>query len=76
VTITPQARIAAILDRVMPNIFGRIMMLSARLLPLPTGTSGDEAWTGGEAQPGALPRAATVLADRAARHNNELFITS
>jgi len=52
------------------------MMLSARLLPLPTGTSGDEAWTGGEAQPGALPRAATVLADRAARHNNELFITS
>ena len=75
-TITPQARIAAILDRVMPNIFGRIMMLSARLLPLPTGTSGDEAWTGGEAQPGALPRAATVLADRAARHNNELFITS
>jgi short-subunit dehydrogenase len=75
-TITPQARVAAILDRIMPNAFARMMMLSARLLPQSTGTSGDEAWTGREAKPGALPRAVTVLADRAARRNNELFITS
>jgi NAD(P)-dependent dehydrogenase (short-subunit alcohol dehydrogenase family) len=75
-TITPQARFAAILDRVVPNTFGRMVMLSARLLPQPTGASGDEARTGREARPGALPRAVTVLADRAARRNNELFITS
>jgi NAD(P)-dependent dehydrogenase (short-subunit alcohol dehydrogenase family) len=75
-TITPQARLAAIFDRVMPNVFGRMMMLSARLLPSPAGASGDEAWTGREAKPGALPRAVTVLADRAARRNNELLITS
>jgi NAD(P)-dependent dehydrogenase (short-subunit alcohol dehydrogenase family) len=74
-TITPQARFAAILDRVMPNTFGRIMMLSAYLLPGPVGTSGNEAWTGAEAKPRALPRLVTMLADRAAVRNNELLMT-
>jgi NAD(P)-dependent dehydrogenase (short-subunit alcohol dehydrogenase family) len=74
-TITPQARLAAIADRLMPNTFARMMALSARLLPAPAGTSGDEAWTGAEAKSGALPRAVTVLADRAAVRNNELLMT-
>ena len=74
-TITPQARLAAILDRVVPNTFGRIMNMAVRLLPGPTGRSGDEAWTGGEARPAAMPRFVTVLADRAAVRNNELLMT-
>lgn len=74
-TITPQARIAAILDRLMPNTFGRAMTLAARVLPEPAGPSGDEAWSGRDARPAALPRLVTVLGDRAARRNNELLMT-
>ena len=74
-TITPQARMAAILDRLMPNTFGRAMMTAAQALPRPAGLSGDEAWPGREARPAKLPRLATVLGDRAARRNNELVLT-
>jgi hypothetical protein len=74
-TITPQARFAAILDRLMPNTFGRMMNAAVRLLPGPAGRSGDEAWTGGEARPAALPRFVTALADRAAVRNNEVLLT-
>jgi NAD(P)-dependent dehydrogenase (short-subunit alcohol dehydrogenase family) len=74
-TITPQARFAAILDRLMPNTFGRMMTLATRALPSPAGLSGDEAWPGREARPATLPRLATALGDRAARRNNELLLT-
>jgi NAD(P)-dependent dehydrogenase (short-subunit alcohol dehydrogenase family) len=74
-TITPQARIVSILGRLMPNTLGRVMTLAVRLLPGPTGASGDEAWSGRDARPAALPRLVTVLGDRAARRNNELLMT-
>ena len=74
-TITPQARLAAILDRLMPNTFGRAMTVATRMLPGPAGLSGDEAWPGREARPAKLPRLVTVLGDRAARRNNELLLT-
>ena len=74
-TITPQARIAAILDRIMPNTFARAMMLAARVLPGPAGESGNYAWPGREVRPAALPRLVTVLGDRAALRNNELLLT-
>jgi NAD(P)-dependent dehydrogenase (short-subunit alcohol dehydrogenase family) len=74
-TITPQARLAAILERLMPNTFGRIMTLATKVLPRPTGASGDEAWPGREARPAAMPRVVTALADRAAVRNNELLMT-
>jgi NAD(P)-dependent dehydrogenase (short-subunit alcohol dehydrogenase family) len=74
-TITRQARFAAILDRLMPNTFGRMMTLAARALPRPAGVSGDEAWPGREARPAALPRVVTALGDRAALRNNELLMT-
>ena len=75
-TITPQARVAAILDRLIPNTFGRMMTLANRILPAPTGASGDESWPGREARPAAMPRVVTALADRAAIRNNELLATS
>ena len=74
-TITPQARLAAIVDRLIPNTFGRAMTLATRMLPRPNGLSGDEAWPGRLARPAKLPRMATALADRAARRNNELLLT-
>lgn len=72
-TITPQARVAAMLDRLMPNTFGRAMAIANRLLPAPAGVRGNEAWTGGEARPETLPRFVTALGDRAALRNNELL---
>lgn len=74
-TITPQARLAAMLDRLLPNTFGRMMAVANRLLPSPVGTKGNEAWTGGESRPAALPRLVTALGDKAALRNNELLMT-
>ena len=67
---------AAILDRLIPNTFGRLMTLANIILPGPTGASGDESWPGHEARPAAMPRVVTALSDRAARRNNELLATS
>ena len=74
-TITPQARLAAIFDRLLPNTFGRAMKLAVRMLPGHTGAYGDESLAGRDARPAALPRLVTVLGDRAARRNNELLMT-
>jgi short-subunit dehydrogenase len=74
-TITPQARFAAVLDRLMPNTFGRLMSVANEALPSPVGVSGDEAWPGREARPGKLPRLAMALGARAAVRNNELLQT-
>lgn len=74
-TITPQARFASILGRLMPNTFARVMTAANDVLPRPVGLSGDEAWPGREARPAKLPRLATALGDRAALRNNELLLT-
>ena len=74
-TITPQARVAALLDRMLPNTMGRLMAVAARMLPGPAGVGGYEAWTGSESRPSAMPRMVTALGDRAAERNNELFAT-
>jgi hypothetical protein len=71
-TITPQARLAAILDRLMPRTFAKAMVLANRLLPAPERLWGDEAWPGIESRPSKLPRLVTLLGDRAAARNNEL----
>ena len=74
-TITPQARGAAIFARLMPNTMGRLMALTARVLPAPVGPRGDESWPGRASRPHRLPRVVTALGDQAARRNNELSIT-
>ena len=74
-TITPQAALARVLDRIMPNTFARAMKLAVRVLPGPIGESGNYAWPGREVRPAALPRLVTVLGDRAALRNNELLLT-
>jgi NAD(P)-dependent dehydrogenase (short-subunit alcohol dehydrogenase family) len=74
-TITPQARLAAIVERLMPNTFARAMMVSNRALPGRDEVWGNEAWPGREARPVRLPRLVTMLGDRAAVRNNELVPT-
>jgi len=71
-TITPHARFASILSRLLPNTFARLVALSNRVLPGPTDSLGSEAWPGRESRSRKLPRFITVLGDRAALHNNEL----
>ena len=72
-TITPQMRIASILDRLMPNRMGRLMAFTNRLLPKAGGVHGYQSLPGRESRPAQLPRLVTVLGDRAARRNNELL---
>jgi short-subunit dehydrogenase len=75
-TITPQARLAALVERLMPNAFGRAMTVAARLLPGLDRVWGDESWPGRESRPSKLvPRLVTRLGERASRRNNELVPT-
>jgi NAD(P)-dependent dehydrogenase (short-subunit alcohol dehydrogenase family) len=71
-TITPQARLVAILDRLMPNTFARMTAIANRMLPPPEHIWGNEPWPGREARPRRLPRLVTLLGDRAAVRNNEM----
>ncbi len=74
-TITPQARLVAILERLAPNAFARAMAMSNRMLPRPESVWGNESWPGYESRPRQLPRLVTLLADRAALRNNEMVLT-
>ena len=71
--LTPQARFASILGRLLPNTFARLVALSNRVLPGPTYPLGSEAWPGSESRPRKLPRLVTALGDRAALRNNEVL---
>jgi NAD(P)-dependent dehydrogenase (short-subunit alcohol dehydrogenase family) len=72
-TITPQARAMAILDRVLPNTMASLMATTARFLPKPSQRShANEPRYGLISRPDELPRWVTALADKAAIRNNEL----
>ena len=73
-TITPQAKLAAIANAVAPNAVARAMMIVSRMLPAPTGPSGNRVVKGRETEPAArwTPSLVTALTDRAAASNNEL----
>jgi len=74
-TITPQARLLALLDRLMPNALARVMVMANRMLPGPESLWGNESWPGRESRPRQLPRLVTLLGDRAAVRNNEMVLT-
>jgi NAD(P)-dependent dehydrogenase (short-subunit alcohol dehydrogenase family) len=73
-TITPQARLMAMLDRLMPNTMARVMAASVRALPAPDGREGYDSWPGLVSRPASMPKWLTALGDRAARRNNELAV--
>ena len=72
-TITPQAKLAAIANAVAPNAVARAMMIVSRMLPTATGPSGNHIVKGRETQPQGrwTPSVVTALTDRAAIANNE-----
>jgi NAD(P)-dependent dehydrogenase (short-subunit alcohol dehydrogenase family) len=70
-TITVQARAAAMLNELAPSVVARMMSLAARLLPGPTGPQGDRSRRGRESESTWAPSLATTLSDRAAVLNNE-----
>jgi NAD(P)-dependent dehydrogenase (short-subunit alcohol dehydrogenase family) len=73
-TLTPQAKAAAIANAVAPNLTARLQELAARLLPAPGGDGGEEARPGWQSTSRWVPSLLTRLADAAAVRNNELRI--
>jgi NAD(P)-dependent dehydrogenase (short-subunit alcohol dehydrogenase family) len=70
-TITPQAKLAALLNNVAPNAMAAAITVITRLLPGSGGRDALEDKTGWQSRPRWLPSIATRLADRAAVRNNE-----
>jgi NAD(P)-dependent dehydrogenase (short-subunit alcohol dehydrogenase family) len=71
-TITPQAKLAVMANAVAPGAVARAMAIVSRLLPPPTGMSGDVMRKGRESESRWAPSIATRLSDRAAVANNEV----
>ncbi|MEO6236049.1 MAG: SDR family oxidoreductase [Vicinamibacterales bacterium] len=72
-TLTANAKVAAVANVVMPATVARAMMLVTRLLPSATGASGTEPKKGIENEGRTLwtPSIVTTLTDRASAANNE-----
>lgn len=71
-TLTAQAKAAAIANTVAPNLVARVMELAVRFLPGPAGEDGQEALPGWQSSSRWAPSVLTRLADEAAVENNEL----
>jgi hypothetical protein len=71
-TITPLAQLGVAVEGVAPGLVAAVISCVNRLLPAPPGAAGDVEQRGSESRPAWLPRAATVLTDRAAVRNNEI----
>jgi NAD(P)-dependent dehydrogenase (short-subunit alcohol dehydrogenase family) len=73
-TITLQAKLAAIANVVAPTAVARAMMAVTRMLPSATGASGNRSLKGRETDPQGrwMPSVVTTLTDKAAIANNEL----
>ncbi len=70
-TITVQARAAAMLNQLAPTLTARLTALASRLLPGPTGPEGNQSRRGRDSESRWAPSLATTLSDRAAVLNNE-----
>jgi NAD(P)-dependent dehydrogenase (short-subunit alcohol dehydrogenase family) len=71
-TITPQAKVLAAANAVLPGLVARAAMLVNRWLPGPTTASGNSLRLGRESESRWTPRAVTALTDKAAVANNEV----
>ncbi|HUS17550.1 MAG TPA: SDR family NAD(P)-dependent oxidoreductase [Chloroflexia bacterium] len=71
-TITIQAQVAARFYALFPALTADLLAIVARLMPQPTGPSGDRRQTGWESQSPVAPSLLTSLADRATVANNEV----
>jgi NAD(P)-dependent dehydrogenase (short-subunit alcohol dehydrogenase family) len=71
-TLTLPAQVAMVANSVAPAAMARALILVNRLLPGPTGKSGDSRRKGRESESKWAPSAATLMSDRAALVNNEV----
>ena len=71
-TLTPQAKAAAIANALAPNATARLLELVVRMLPGPAGEEGQEARPGWQSTSRWAPSLLTRLSDEAAVENNEL----
>jgi len=69
-TITPQAKLAAMMNAAAPGVTARAAMLVSRLLPRPNSVDGNASRKGLDVDHGG-PSLVTALGDRAAVANNE-----
>lgn len=70
--ITPQARLVAILNELMPGVTASLAGLANRLMPRPTPDRNTADHTGFQSRSDKTPAIVTALTDRAAKKNNEL----
>jgi NAD(P)-dependent dehydrogenase (short-subunit alcohol dehydrogenase family) len=70
-TISVQAKAAALLNQLAPATMARMMAITTRLLPGPGGPEGNRRQRGRESESSWAPSVATTLSDRAAVLNNE-----
>jgi NAD(P)-dependent dehydrogenase (short-subunit alcohol dehydrogenase family) len=71
-TITWPARVAMMMNNLVPGAVARAMMVANRLLPGPNAQTGNQRKRGVESTSKWAPSAATVLSDKAAAENNEV----
>jgi NAD(P)-dependent dehydrogenase (short-subunit alcohol dehydrogenase family) len=74
--ITPQAKLAALMNNLTPETVATIVAMAARFLPRSGGKNPFEEKTGAESRPRWLPSIVTKLADRASVRNNEIRKTA
>jgi len=72
-TLTFQARLLEILDRIVPGLTAWIAKQAGRRMPGPAGDRGNELRTGFESRSKFAPSWATRMSDRAAEQNNEMM---
>ncbi|MGE0702660.1 MAG: SDR family NAD(P)-dependent oxidoreductase [Vicinamibacterales bacterium] len=70
--ITPSARVAVLLQALVPETLAWTMRIANRLLPAPTDGQGTTARLGWNSTSRFVPSAMTTLADRATAQNNEV----
>lgn len=70
-TVTIQARVAALANELFPGLFARSMQVFARLLPGPQGREGDESQTGWENQSAFTRSPVMALTRKAAEEYNQ-----
>jgi NAD(P)-dependent dehydrogenase (short-subunit alcohol dehydrogenase family) len=71
-TITPQAKVAVVVNAFAPATVSRALATVARMLPGPNGTQGNAIKKGRESESSWTPSLVTKLTDRAAVANNEI----
>jgi hypothetical protein len=72
-TLTYQARLLEIADRLWPGLIAWVAKRANQMMPAPAGDQGNQLRTGFESRSKAAPSWATQLGDRAAEKNNEML---